>query len=182
MGNPVDLVGANVNAVYAGTTTDGESAPFPLGTRVKGTDGVQYMMVQAGAAISTTTSEPYALGIDENGQAAKLTTALATAKHKFGIAPRLVISDNDFFWARVDGPNVPLCVAASTTADVSLRTTTTAGRMSAASTASAVTVQGCCIVLVASASTSAGNSIRNALMSNPHFSAKGALITAAATF
>lgn len=182
MGVSVDLVGANVDMVVAGSTTDGAGSPFPLGTRVKGSNGIEYMMVQAGAAISTTTSEPYALAIDENGQALKLTTALATAKHLFGVAPRLVLADNAIFWARINGPNIPLRVTASCVADISLRTSTTAGRLDDASTASCVTVQGACIVLVASASTSAGNTIRNALLCNPHFSAKGGAILVATTF
>lgn len=175
MANKSTLIGPNVDQTWPGTTTDGAQSPVTLGTTVQG-DGITYVLVQAGAAISTTTSEPYALAIDENFQAVKMTTALATARHRLGIAPRLVISDNDFFYARVGGPNIPLRVAASAAADTTLKTTTTAGRLGTASTASAVAFAGAVIVLVASASTSAGNSIRNAFLANPVAVSKGVVL------
>jgi hypothetical protein len=175
MANKSQIIGPNVDQTWPGTTTDGANAPVALGTVVNG-DGITYMLVQAGEAISTTTSEPFALAIDENFQAKKVTTALATERHRLGIAPRLVIADNDFFYARIGGANIPLRVAASAAANTTLKTTTTAGRLGTASTVSAVAFAGAVIVLVASASTSAGNSIRNALLVNPVPVSKGVVL------
>jgi hypothetical protein len=165
------VLGVDVDRVTAGTTTDGVDAEFALGTTVIDTTGIKYRYVQAGAAISTTTTEPYSLGIDEANQATKLTAANGIAGYTFGIAPEQIIADNAFFWARVDGPNVPMRVTASAAADVMLGIggVGAAGRVMSAVSASAgnIYVYGLTITAAASASASAGNTIRNAIMSNP---------------
>lgn len=158
------LVGANPDRVTSGTTTNGERAEFPLGTRVVGPDNTEYVYVQAAAALMAATTSPNALAIDENFQASLMTTALAADGHELGFAPQLIIADNDFFWARVNGTNFNIRVAASAAADTYLRTTATAGRLGTASTASAVVFTGVVLVVAASASTSANNSVREVLM------------------
>lgn len=160
----VGMIGANVDRVSAGTTTNGVNAEFPLGTLVNGPDGIEYMYVQAGAALLSATNGPNAIAIDEDYQAQLMTTALASAGHELGFAPQAIIADNDFFWARVNGANFNVRVAASAAADTYLRTTGTAGRLGTASTASAVVFTGVVIVVAASASTSANNSVREVLM------------------
>lgn len=160
----VGPVGANPDRVTSGTSTDGESAEFKLGTRAYGPDGTEYVYVQAGAALLSATTDPNAIAIDENYQAQLMTTALALVGHELGFAPAAVIADNDFFWARTNGSNFNGRVAASASADTYLRTTVTAGRLGTASTASAVVFTGVVIVTAASASTSAGNSVREVLM------------------
>jgi hypothetical protein len=171
------VLGVNVDRVTAGTTTVGEDAEFALGTKVFGVDGTDYTYVQAAEAISTTTSEPYTLCIDEDFQALKSTAAGALDNHAFGIAPRQIIADNAFFWARAmqHGQEVPVRVAASASADVVLghggtaAAGSTAGRLGVSVTASAgnAIVLGVMITAAASASTSAANSIRNAIVTNP---------------
>jgi hypothetical protein len=165
------LIGANVDRVTAGTTTDGAGAEFPLGTRVTGPDGTEYVYVQAGEAITTAVTSPNAVAIDENYQAMLMTTALALVNHELGFAPIgssiEVIPDNSFFWARVSGSNFNARVSASAAADTYLRTTITAGRLGTASTASAVVFYGAVLVVAASASTSAGNSVREVLVTKP---------------
>lgn len=160
------VIGANVDYTHVGTTTDGQNAKFPLGTVVYGIDGNEYVYCQAGAALMAATTSPNAIAIDENFQAQLMTTALALAGHELGFCPQLVINDNDFFWARKGGANFNARVAASAAADTYLRTTITAGRLGTASTASAVVFTGVVIVTAASASTSAGNSIREVLMTD----------------
>lgn len=157
------LIGPDMDATYAGTTTDGANAPFPLGTRVFDSVGNEYMLVQAAAALMAATTDPNALAIDENFQASLMTTALALASYELAFAPRLVIADNAFFWARVGGLFTAR-VAASAAADTYLRTTITAGRLGTASTASAVVFTGAVITTAASASTSAGNTARSVFM------------------
>jgi len=171
------VIGVNVDRVTAGTTTDGALSEFKLGTEVVGADGNVYRYVQAGAAISTATTEPYALAIDENEQAVKLTSALALVGHRIGFAPRQIIADNAFFWARMRG-TFPIRVAASVAADALLGmiSTDTAGRLAAApTTASAgnAVVMNVMIVTAASASASAGNTIRTAIVNYPFGKLKG---------
>lgn len=158
------LIGANVDRVSSGTTTDGENAEHRLGTRVLGPDNVEYVYCQAGAALMAATTSPNAIAIDENYQAQLMTTALALVGHEVGFCPQIVIADNDFFWARVNGSNFNIRVAPSAAADTYLRTTATAGLLGTASTASAVVFTGVVLVVAASASTSASNSVREVLM------------------
>lgn len=160
------VLGVNVDRV----DTD---AAFALGTKVYGTDGTDYTYVQAAEAISTTVNEPYALCIDEDFQALKATAAGALENHSFGIAPRQIIANDAYFWARAmqHGQEVPLRVAASVGANVvvGLGNGATAGRLQASVTASAgnAIVLGVMITAAASSSGSAGNTIRNAIVNNP---------------
>lgn len=160
------VIGADMDSVLAGTTTDGQGAAFALGTRVLGIDGTEYVYCQAAEALMAATTSPNALAIDENFQAKLMTTALALEGHALGFAPQLVIADNAFFWARVAGANFNARVSASAAADTYLRTTITAGRLGTASTASAVVFAGVVLVLAASASSSANNSVREVLVSH----------------
>jgi hypothetical protein len=155
-------IGADVDGSSSGTTTDGQNALHQLGSVVSGIDGTQYIYVQAAAAVMPSTKAPNALAIDEDYQARLMTTALAAEGHQLGFAPQIVLADNDFFWARIAGSNFNARVVASTAADTFLRTSATAGRLGAGSTASAVYFPAV-IVVAASASTSAGNSVREVL-------------------
>jgi hypothetical protein len=141
-----------------------------LGT-VQEFGGIKYMYVRAGAEISTTTDEPYSLAIDENFDAVKLTATLGLAGHQFGVAPQQIIADNQYFWARIDGKPIPMRVTASAAADVRLGIggVGAAGRLASSVTASAgnMIVEGLKLVAAASASASAGNTIRNAILTNP---------------
>lgn len=172
MANTIDgIVGANTSFTYAGTTTDGAGAPFALGTTARGTDGQEYVFVQAGAAISTTTKEPYYLCVDENYQAVKGTKALCLAGHAIAWAPQVAIADNDFFWAIRKGANFNIKVGASCAADITLYTTATAGVLDdtsgGATASSQVPVAGVVIVTAASTSASAGSTVREAIATWP---------------
>jgi len=160
------LIGVDLSAVTAGTTTDGAGAKFTLGQTAMGTDGTQYTYVQAGEAISTTTKQPFALAIDENFQALKLTKALASAGQQIGFAPQQIIADNSFFWAITRGTNFNIKVGVSCAADVNLWTTATAGVLDDTSGASHVAVLGVKIVTAASTSASAGSTVREAIVTN----------------
>jgi len=163
------VIGANVDLVTDGTTTDGENAQFLLGTETL-LDGNVYRYVQAGEAISTTLNEPYALSITSAGQAVKLTAALGLTAKFIGFAPRQIIADNSFFWARMRGV-FPIRVSASAAADARLGIggVGASGRLASSVTASAgnLIVLGVQITAVASASASAGNTIRTAVATWP---------------
>lgn len=164
------IIGVDVDSVTAGNTTDGALSKLKLGTEFTGADGIVYRYVQAGAAISTTLNEPYALGIDENDQATLLTAANGLAGYKVGFAPRQIIADNAFFWARLRG-TFTVRTAASAAADVVLGIggVGTTGRLASSVTASAgnCIILGLVITAAASASASAGNTIRTAFASWP---------------
>ena len=160
------MAGVNLSDVTAGTTTDGADAKFRLGTRATGTDGKEFIYVQAGAAISTTVNQPFTLAIDENYQAVKITKALAAAGHLVAVAPQQIISDNDFFWAITRGSNFNMKVAVSCAADVNLWTTATAGVLDDTSGASHLAVLGVKLVVAASTSASAGSTVREVIMTN----------------
>lgn len=165
------LAGADLTEVTAGTTTDGAGAKWALGTTARGTDGQEYVYVQAGAAISTTTKEPYYLTVDENFQAVKGTKTAVLAGHTIAWAPPVAIADNGFFWAIRKGTGFNIKVAVSCAADITLYTTATAGVLddtSGGATAnSQVPVAGVVIVTAASTSASAGSTVREAIASWP---------------
>lgn len=165
-------LGFKADRVTAGTTTDGVGAEFALGTQAVGADGNVYRYVQAAEAISTTTSEPYGLAITEANQAVKVTAATGLEGHFFGVAPRQIIADNAFFWAVVNGvASMRVTASASANAVLGIGGVGAAGRLASGVTASAgnMIVYGVKITAAASASASAGNTIRTALIVNPIF-------------
>jgi hypothetical protein len=105
------------------------TAGFDLGTRVLGSDGTEWVYVQASGAIT----QYDAVGIDENYQAAALTKAIADDGHQIGFA-QVAFTDNDYGWVATRGSNISVRVAASCAADVALYTTATAGVLDDTST------------------------------------------------
>lgn len=155
-------IGANVDevtpgALVNGTYVTGAGAPCNLGTRVSGTDGTMYVLVQAASTSGAmaSTAAPNAYAILSTFRAKLVTSAQAAAGLGVGFAPPKVIAAHDYFWARVGGTGFTARVSAGASAARYLRTTTTAGRLGTASTASAVVVPAV-ITAIASSSTSAG--------------------------
>lgn len=158
------VIGPNVDEITSppsGVTTTGAYAPQPLGTRVSGVDGTVYILVQAAStsAAMASVKAPNAYAILSTHRAKLVTSAQAAAGLAVGFAPPKVIAAHDYFWARVGGTGFTARVKASASAAKYLRTTTSAGRLGTASTASAVVIPAV-ITAVASASTSAGNTVR----------------------
>lgn len=155
------VIGPNVDEIVSGTTTTGSGSPQPLGTRITGVDGTVYVMVQAASTSGAMASvkAPNAYAILSTHRAKLVTSAQLAAGLGIGFAPPKVIVAHDFFWARVGGTGFTARVAAGASAARFLRTTITAGRLGTASTASAVVVPAV-VTAIASASTSAGNSVR----------------------
>lgn len=123
-------IGTRLDKTKSGTTTDGEGAEFDLGTTVKGKDSQVWEYVQAAGAIT----QNFAVGIDENGQAAHLTGAMVQAGYKIGWASAGAFSDNDFGWVCRSGCNFNGQVGSSCAADISLYATATAGVLDDAGT------------------------------------------------
>ncbi len=169
-------IGANVDTVTAGTTTNGVNGLFALGTEFTDKDGNTYRYCQAGAAISTTVTEQVAIGLDEGDQATVLTGATALDGYMIGFAPGVVLADNALFWARMGG-SFSIRVADGAPADALLGfPSTTTGRLDTAPiTASAtnVVILGVTITLIGSTSASAGNTVRTAIVRHPLAKAPG---------
>lgn len=122
--------------IGADLDTESDSATFDLGTRATGTDGTEWVYVQANGAIT----QYDCVSIDENYQATAMTTALGNTGSRVGFA-QIAFTDNYYGWVAIGGSNITVrCEVA--TADQTLRTTVSAGVLSTASTASAVKFAG----------------------------------------
>lgn len=135
---------------------------FPLGTVQHGPDGSEWIYVQANGALT----QYYAAGIDEDFQCAPLsnTTAAGSPKPAF---PQVAFADNEYGWVPVRGSNISVKTRASCAADVLLYTTASAGRLDDTVGGSGIAVEGVVLVTAASASTSAGNTVREILATYP---------------
>lgn len=127
--NTDGTVGVNLDAVVAGTTTDGANAEFPLGTIVNATDGQMYMYVQAAEAIT----QYDAVAVNENYQMSQLTKTEADDGWMIGFA-QIAFADNDLGWVAIKGPNLQVRVLTSCLADVAIYTSGTAGVLDDSST------------------------------------------------
>lgn len=142
------IIGVDLTALTAGTTTDGVNAVFTLGERHHGSDGTEWVYVQASGAIT----QYDCVAIDENYQAAPITDALASQAHMIGFA-QVAFSDNDLGWVAVRGSNISVNVLASCDGNAQLWNTGTAGSLDDASSAGASKIDG--VVIVSTISTSA---------------------------
>lgn len=150
------ILGANLTAP---TTTQS----FPLGQRSLGSDGTEYVYVQASGAIT----QYYACGVDEDYQCAMLSNTTAAGAPQPAFA-QVAFDDDDYGWVPVRGSNISVKTRASCAADVLLYTTASAGRLDDTVGGSGIAVEGVVIVVAASASTSASNTVREALATFPH--------------
>jgi hypothetical protein len=100
------------------------SADFALGTKVQGSDGTEWVYVQASGAIT----QYQFVGIDENFQAAALTKAMADDGWAVGAA-QSAFADDDYGWVAIGGSNVSGNLLTLCAADVALYTSGTAGAL-----------------------------------------------------
>jgi hypothetical protein len=149
------LIGSNL----ASTTTTQEQV---LGTRRSGTDGTEWIYVQASGVIS----QYFAVGIDENYQAASLSNTTAAGSPLVGFA-QIAFADDDYGWIALKGSNISVRTRASCAADVLLYTTASAGRLDDTVGGSGIAIPGVVLVVAASASTSAANTVREVLATYP---------------
>ena len=176
------LIGANVDEITtpgldsAGLNPTGFGAPQALGTVVNGVDGTRYMLVQASStsAAMASTDAPNAYAILQNYRAKLMTATLAGEGNGLGFAPQQVIAAHDYFWARIAGSGFNARVAVGASANKFLRTTATAGRLSTASVDGNVFFPAVLVTAAASASTSAGVTVREVYISQlaPLFTGK----------
>lgn len=116
-----------IGAYLDGATTDKK---FGLGDKFMDDQGRCWVYVQANGAIT----QYDFVGIDENFQAAPLTTAMAGDGWFVGVA-QVAFTDNDYGWVACQGANgLTARVAASCAADAALYTTATAGVVDDATT------------------------------------------------
>jgi hypothetical protein len=154
-----------VGANFAITHTE---AKFALGERAYGADGTEWIYVQADGAIAQ-----YAcVGIDENFQASKATSAIGNGAWAPGF-PQVAFADNAYGWAATRGSNIYV-LAKSASPDTQLWVGTasggagTAGVVVSTSATSLVRLNGVVLVTTASAGTAEAIEI---LATNPFFTA-----------
>lgn len=130
-----------------------EGKGFGLGDRTTDSVGKEYVYVQADGAI---TAAGYVVVIDENYQAAMLSTSNDARGDLVGVAPA-AFADNEYGWVQVKGPCV-IRVAASCAANARINTTATAGQLDDDGTSGAFPVQGAYLTTAngGSAATAAG--------------------------
>lgn len=138
-----------------------DAAEHALGYRVEGNDSTVWVYVQASGVI-----DQYAfVAIDEDFQAAELTTALAEVGHRVGVA-QVAFADNDYGFVAVEGSNLQGIVSLSCAADISLWTTATGGEVDDSSTFGGLLLDGV-VAIAANSLTSVAAAVEVMLM-NPH--------------
>ena len=155
-------IGANLD-------TTSTTPLFALGERYSGTDGTEWVYVQASGAIT----QYFSVGIDEDFQATVLADAGGAASHLWGAA-QVAFADNEYGWIPVKGTNFRVRVAASTSADAKLYTTGsggTAGVLRSSGATGAVALNGVVITVAASASAGTGGLglVREVIATYPFF-------------
>jgi len=115
-----DLCGVDFNR----TDTDPQ---FTLGQLAKGSDGSEWVYVQADA--SGVTGTGYVVLLNENWSADMLDTTNSASGfgQRVGVAP-VAVSASEYFWTQVKGVCV-VQVAASAAANTALNSTATAGQV-----------------------------------------------------
>ena len=99
-----------------------ETSLHTLGTKACGPDNTEYLYVRANGAIT----QYHAVGIDENYEAASLTTAHLDDGFMVGAA-QIAFTDNYYGWVAVNGSNINMLLAAGTAIDSALTSGTAAG-------------------------------------------------------
>ena len=135
---------SKIGARFASPTT---GIDYQLGECAMGSDGTEWVYVQAGGAIA----QYDAVGIDEAFQAAALTKAIADAGHTVGVA-QAAFADNEYGWVATKGSNISVNVLANCAADTQLYTTATAGKLDDAA-ASQTPIDGIVITTAAGGAT-----------------------------
>jgi len=116
-------IGFNPNATLPAADLAREGKAHGLLDVTETHDGKRYIFVQANGAIA----QYDAVGIDEAGQAAPLTKAMADDNWKIGIA-QVAFDDDDYGWVQIYGPTT-VNVLANCAADAALYTSGTAGSL-----------------------------------------------------
>lgn len=158
-------IGVDLTKLVAGTSTDGDGAPFTLGTQVRGTDGTVWMFVQAGAALS----QYGFVAIDENFQANPINAARTTEGQLVGVA-QVAFADNDFGWvARAGSGTIKGLVRSACASGVALYTdVSAAGFLDDSATATQNLIEGV-VILTTQTSTTGQEGGASLILSYPHF-------------
>jgi hypothetical protein len=132
-------LGVNLNAVSS-------TADFTLGEVVLGSDGTEWVFVQADGAIDLYD----VVTVDENFQATPATIATTIDGNQLGFA-QVAFTDNDYGWVARRGNELIVAVSGTSTVNVAIYIGTVSGHLS--TTASSATVAGVAIQTASSTST-----------------------------
>jgi DNA-binding LacI/PurR family transcriptional regulator len=115
------ITNGTIGTKLTSLTTEPE---FEVGAKVLGSDGTEWVYVQASGAI---TAYDYVC-MDENYQAAAGTKALIDAGHAIAFA-QVAFADNDYGWVALKGSNISVRVKTACQPDTTLYTSGVAGIM-----------------------------------------------------
>jgi hypothetical protein len=120
-------------------TSSTTNAMHDLGTKVNGTEGSEFVYVQANGAI---TGDGYVCLVDESFQADMIDTTNSASAfgEQVGVAKH-AFADNEYGWVQIAG-TANIQVAASAAANAALNTTATSGQLDDDGTSGAETVDG----------------------------------------
>lgn len=155
--NTLPIEGVDVNQVYAvsaSVTPETPAPPFLIGTEVIGTNGSQFVFVQASTSISA--NDFVAITGANEANSLTNTNVAATGGVRIGVAPgapvvtSVGIAAGSYFWAQMNGSQIKgNGVAATSTSNVQMYTSAVAGVVSSITGSSGVALGG--VVVTASA-------------------------------
>lgn len=153
---PIGIEGANFTEAYTVSTTTPEfpGAPLQVGTRVNAGNGGQWIFAIAGGSI--TANDIVVFSTMSSFTVQSLTNALGK-----GFLGKLVgkagatATSGQYLWVQVAGYAAAVNAATSSAANTVLSSSTTAGRIAAASAGNSVKVTGLTLVATAASNTAA---------------------------
>ena len=157
---PIGLEGVDFTAAYTVSTSVPEypGAGMQVGTRVNAGNGGQWIFVVAGGSITANDIAVISTASTFTATALSNTTAKGFLGKLVGKAGATVTS-GQYFWLQVAGYAASVNAATSSAANTVLGSTTTAGRLGAASAGNSAKVTG--LVLVATAASNTAAAILN---------------------
>lgn len=155
--------GFNFTTAYSAvstTTPEFPGAPLAVGTRVAGTAGATWVFVKAGGTVAA--GDVVLITTNSTWIAEAMTSTLAKGKlgQMVGVAGAAA-TVGQFFWMQIAGYNASVAATTGQAAWTVLSSTTTAGRIGAASAGNSAKVTG--LVLVATAA----SNVAAAILTNP---------------
>ena len=132
-------IGVNLNAVSA-------TADFTLGDVVQGSDGTEWVFVQANGTID----QYDVVSVDESFQASPASIPSVIEGDQLGFA-QVAFADNEYGWVARRGGELVVAVSGTSTVNVAIYIGTVSGHLS--TTASSATVVGVAIQTASSTST-----------------------------
>lgn len=150
-------VGADVSRTHT-------TAKHKLGTRGRGSDGTEWIYVQASGAIT----QYDVVGVDEDFQAATASATVAGAAWLPGFA-QIAFADDDYGWVATRGSNISMrAINVSADSQLAIGTSGVSAGVASVSGTGSVRLNG--VVIISAAGSTAAHTIEM-IATAPHFTA-----------